>query len=116
MRREVRKYVFDMAEACERIVQFAAGQNFDYYTSNDMLRSAVERQFMIIGEALGQMLQIEPKMADYITDCAKIVGLRNRLVHGYGEVSDLIVWGVVEVYLPILRRELAELATNADHI
>jgi uncharacterized protein with HEPN domain len=113
MRREVRKYIFDMEEACDQIVQFVAGQSFDDYSTNIMLKSAVERQFMIVGEAMGQMLQIEPKMADYITDCAKIVGLRNRLVHGYGEVSDLIVWGVVEVYLPILRRELAELA-NAD--
>ncbi len=54
--RDVRKYLFDMAEACRLIDEFIAGRSFDDYQADAMLRSAVERQLEIVGEALNQAL------------------------------------------------------------
>jgi uncharacterized protein with HEPN domain len=71
-----------------------------------MLRAAVERQFEIIGEALGGLRRIDPSVADAIPDLARIIAFRNILIHGYASIDDRLVWGVVEADLPVLRRSL----------
>lgn len=63
MQLEAMKYVHDIAEACEQIVAFTAGKTFSDYEGDAMLRSAVERQFEIIGEALAQLSRLNPAMA-----------------------------------------------------
>ena len=68
-----------------------------------MLRSAVERQFEIIGEAPGQMAKIAPEIASMIPDFAQIIAFRNLLIHGYAMVDDVIVWKAAKEYLPDLR-------------
>ena len=45
---EIRKYPFDIAQACELLHQFTAGKTFADYSADPMLRSAVERQFEIV--------------------------------------------------------------------
>lgn len=55
MRRESKKYLFDIQQACERLTKFVAGKTFADYDSDDFFRSAVERQFEIIGEAISQL-------------------------------------------------------------
>ena len=51
-----RAYLHDIAEACRRIEEFVEGKTYADYVANPLLRSAVERQFEIIGEALSQAL------------------------------------------------------------
>ena len=57
------------------------------YLDNRMLRSAVERQFEIIGEALSQLAKIDPAVAARIPDLRRIVGFRNVLIHGYDRMD-----------------------------
>ena len=49
MRPESRKYLWDALQAADRIAQFVSDKSFDAYAENDLLRSAVERQFEIVG-------------------------------------------------------------------
>ena len=51
MRLEAKKYLYDVQQAASWIADFTAGKRFEDYRSSAMLRSAVERQFEIIGEA-----------------------------------------------------------------
>jgi uncharacterized protein with HEPN domain len=51
---EAKRHLWDIGRARERILQFTAGRSFGDYTRDAMLRSAVERQFEIIGEALNR--------------------------------------------------------------
>ena len=111
---EVRKYLFDMLQACELLLQFTSGKAFGDYANDALLRSAVERQFEIIGEALGQALRVDSSLADEISDSQRIIAFRNRLIHGYASVSDAVVWGVVETNLPTLYREVQALLAEAD--
>jgi uncharacterized protein with HEPN domain len=106
---EVRKHIFDVAEASALIERFTAGKTFEDYEGDPLLRSAVERQFEIVGEALGRMLQLAPGLLPRITDARRIVAFRNRLIHGYASVANELVWGVVEGNLAALRREIQAL-------
>ena len=85
---EVRKYLFDVAQACDLLTQFTRGKAFTDYTADALLRSAVERQFEIIGEALNQALRLYPDLTNHVSDCRRVVAFRNRLIHGYAFVSD----------------------------
>jgi uncharacterized protein with HEPN domain len=111
---EVRKYLFDIQQACQRLVEFTAGKTFDDFVGSALLRSAVERQFEIIGEALHQMLRVDPSMASAISDTKRIISFRNRLIHGYATISDAVVWGVVQTSLPTLHREIESLLSQQE--
>ena len=55
MPREPKAYLHDMRQAAALIAGFTDGLDFDAYAADAMVRAAVERQFEIIGEALGQL-------------------------------------------------------------
>jgi len=62
------------------------------YQADDLLRSGVERQLAIVGEALAQLHRIDPATPAAIPELPRVVGLRNVLIHGYASVDNRIVW------------------------
>lgn len=102
MLRDAKKCLWDVREAASRVSRFTSGRSFDDYLEDEMLRSAVERQFEIIGEALSQLTKRDPSTAEKIPDIARIVAFRNILIHGYATVDDRLVWGILEGQLPDL--------------
>jgi uncharacterized protein with HEPN domain len=106
MRPEAAALLWDARGAAERIARFTTGRELDDYLADDLLRAAVERQFEIIGEALGRLRATDPDMAANIPELARIVAFRNVLIHGYATVDDRLVWDVVQVKLPVLRAAL----------
>ena len=74
-----------------------------------MLRSAVERQFEIIGEALNQAVQLDQTLVTKVNHVSRIIAFRNKLIHGYSYISDEVVWEIIEIYLPPLRQEIQKL-------
>ena len=114
MQREINKYLFDISQACDLLVQFTAGKTFADYTANPMLRSAVERQFEIVGEALNHVLQLDPCLVSRISNTRRIISFRNRLIHAYASTADDVVWGVIENHLSVLQREIALLFNEPD--
>jgi uncharacterized protein with HEPN domain len=71
-----------------------------------MLRSAVERQFEITGEALVQLARVDEQFAAQVTEYRRIIAFRNILIHGYARVDDRLVWDVIESKLPTLSRDI----------
>ena len=114
MRLESRKYLHDMERASEALARFTADKTFAEFAADDLLRSAVERQFEITGEALSQLARVAPEVAGRVTDHRRIIAFRNILIHGYAEVDDRLVWGVLARNLPLLRREVAALLAEAE--
>jgi uncharacterized protein with HEPN domain len=66
MRLESKKYLYDIARAAVLATEFISGRSFDNYAADAMLRSAVERQLEIVGEALAQLARIDPATASHI--------------------------------------------------
>jgi uncharacterized protein with HEPN domain len=88
---------------------FIAGKSFDDYEDDAMLRTAVERQFEIIGEALAQLAKFDQSVAARISEHSRVIAFRNILIHGYADVDDQLVWDIVQFKLPVLSREVDQL-------
>ena len=108
MPRDPHKYVYDVWQAAHHILNFTAGKTFEDYQADLLLRSGIERQFEIIGEALNQLARVAPEMAARIPEYHRIISFRNLLIHGYATIDARIVWGVIGAKLP----ELVAVATE----
>ena len=106
MKLEARKYLYDIRMACDLLVEFTSGKALDDYEADILLRSAVERQFEIIGEAMNKLAGVDETTVRRITNHRRIIAFRNVLIHGYAEVDDRLVWNVIETNLAILRRDV----------
>lgn len=100
MRPDPRKYLWDALNAAELLGQFTAGKTFGDYQDDILLRSAVERQFEIVGEALSQPAKINAEIAQQVPELPRIVAFRNILIHGYANVDDTLVWQLLTGKLP----------------
>ena len=106
MPRSLQTYLWEIEQAVEDVEQFTKGKTLAEYQQDSMLRAAVERKFTVIGEALAQMLCHFPATQQKIAYVRKIVDFRNLLIHEYGEIDDIVVWGIVESRLEPLKLEL----------
>lgn len=93
MHADAPKLLWDASQAAQRIARFTEGKTWSDYRSDEMLRAAVERQFEILGEALGQLRRIDASTAQVIVELPRMVAFRNVLIHGYATVDDRLVWG-----------------------
>lgn len=109
MVRDSRAFLWDVQAAANAIDEFTRRRTIDAYLGDLMLRSAVERQFEIIGEALGQLARVEPELARRVPDLPQVVAFRNLLIHGYASVDHRTVWRAIEEDLPRLRESVARL-------
>ncbi len=105
MEDQIKKYLYDINESINSIETYLGeNKNFYEYKQNKMLRRAVEREFEIIGEALNKLINLDKSIA--ISSQNQIIGMRNRVIHGYDKVDDEIVWGTIIKHLPLLKSEV----------
>ena len=109
MSRDARAYLWDVLSAAEAIDRFVAGVDAEAYARSEVIHSAVERKFEIIGEALGQLLKLDPSLAQRIPDIRDIIAFRNLLIHGYAVVEHPRVLRIVHASLPTLRASVADI-------
>jgi uncharacterized protein with HEPN domain len=108
-----KKLLFDVLASGRSIRQWCSGRSFADYEQDRQFRRAVEREFEIIGEALSRLPQADPTVAARISELHRIVGFRNRIIHGYDAIDDAAVWGVAESHLPRLVAEVEALLEEA---
>lgn len=80
------------------------------YKVNKTKRRAVERELEIIGEAVNELLKINPEIE--ISYARMIVDLRNKVIHAYDNVNDIVIWNVVMNHLPLLKQEVNRLLAS----
>ena len=109
MELETKKLLHDVVAAREAILEFTAGKDIPAYEKDHLLRSGVERQFEIIGEALNRLSNRDPETDYKISSLNDIIGFRNRIIHGYDNVDDLIVWNTIHANVVPLKDEVLNL-------
>lgn len=113
MDNRAKKLLFDVLVSGRSIREWREGRSYSEYEADRQFRRAVEREFEIIGEALNRLTEADPTTAARIEGLTRIVGFRNRIIHGYDAVDDATVWGVVESHLPRLIAEVEALLREA---
>ena len=109
MERDAHTHLFDVIENCKRINEFVFEMDFTAYALDELVKSAVERRFINIGESLSRLKQTDFLLFGKIANAQRIVGFRNVLVHGYESISDRLVWGIIEENLSELQSTCEEL-------
>jgi uncharacterized protein with HEPN domain len=109
MKTQTKKRLLDAFTACQSIETFVTDYTFVDYEQNLMLRSATERQFEIIGEALHQAEVEDPEVTDLLPELRRIVGMRNRIIHGYDSVDDELLWQIIQHNIPSLSKHLEQI-------
>jgi len=105
MNNEIQKWLYDILVSIQSINDFVGDVRiFEVYESDKKLRRAVEREIMIIGEALNRIKAIDSSFE--ITNGRQIIATRNRVVHAYDAVNNAIIWGIVINHLPDLKAEV----------
>ncbi len=113
MKNEARAPLHDILQAANAVKAFVAGRDFDTYSSDEELRSAVERKFEIMGEALNRIRRDDPVLLERIRDHREIVSFRNILIHGYDAIDDRVVWDVIETDLEALRQDVEAILSES---
>jgi uncharacterized protein with HEPN domain len=113
MQRDPASFLWDARQAADAVIAFTRGRTGEDLQKDLLLRSAVERQMEIIGEALSQLSRLNPALARQVPDLSRIIGLRNILVHGYAQVDPARVWRIIQENLPELRATLDRLLGEA---
>jgi uncharacterized protein with HEPN domain len=112
MPRDPRAYLWDMQQASRLIASFLFGKDLAAYESDPLLRSAVERQFEIMGEAMTQLAKVEPDLAATIPHWREIIAFRNLLIHGYAVIEDARVWRIAQFNLPEMAGVIGDRLTD----
>jgi uncharacterized protein with HEPN domain len=108
MNENVKKFLYDIKVSIESIEKYLGdNQNFNKYLSNKMLRRAIEREFEIIGEAMNHLVKLDENIK--ISAKKLIIGMRNRVIHGYDKIDNVIIWGTIVKHLPLLKKEVTAL-------
>jgi len=103
---DIKTWLFDILQAIEDIESFfdEGTKQFDTYVSDLKTKRAIERELEIIGEAFNRILKRDKSFR--FENIHKIIGTRNRIIHGYDSVSDDLIWSIVINHLPPLKEEI----------
>ncbi len=81
MTHSIKACLHDAVSACQLIIKFTEGISLQEYQENLMVKSAVERQFDILGEALNRIKKLDPDSLNNISDWQRIIAFRNVIAH-----------------------------------
>ncbi len=82
---------------------FTVTKGFSAFQKDLKARKAIECNIEIVGEAMKRIIDIEPGIL--ISDSRKIVDTRNRIIHGYDNISADVIWLIVTHYLRCLKKK-----------
>ena len=108
MNLEVQKWLYDILVSIQSVNEFVGDiRIFETYESDKKTRRSVEREIMIIGEAVNRIKNVDPSIK--ITQARQIIATRNRVVHAYDAVDNAMIWNIVINHLPNLKSEVEKL-------
>lgn len=89
----------DIIDAIHKIEEYTKGITLNEFLQSDIIQDAVERNIEIIGEVCNHLPN------DFITkhneiEWHKPISMRNRLIHGYFNVDQMLLWNTIKTILP----------------
>jgi len=95
----------DMRDFAGKAIAAARSRQRPDLDSDDVFAAAMERFIEVIGEAASRVSETTREKLSAVP-WYEIVGMRNRLIHGYASVDHDVVWAVITIDLPALAAAL----------
>ena len=100
--------LWDIRQAAEDIVEFVKGMKAHQFESNKVVRYAVERQILVIGEA-AKNISDSLKESHPEIPWSAIIGQRNIIAHEYGDILVERIWLLAVEHIPELLEQIKPL-------
>lgn len=96
-----KSYIYDMLNYSQEITEIIKDETHHSFLQNRIKRLAVERLIEIIGEAANH---VSKEIIENNNDIpwSRIIGLRNKIVHDYGEILTDRIWKIASESIPEL--------------
>jgi uncharacterized protein with HEPN domain len=109
MDNDTKTWLYDILQSINEIDSYYDNKPriFEEYVSDIKTKRAIERDLEIIGEAANRILKKDKDIK--LNNVEKIIGTRNRIIHGYDKISDDLIWSIVINHLPKLKDEVTGL-------
>ncbi len=109
MPHDAKKYLDDMLDRATFVRDFMSSKSMDDLLNDRVVRSALERELMVLGEALFQLHRDFPEVAESIAFWREIIGFQHTLVHGYDSLNMHVIWDVIHKDLDPLIQQIQSL-------
>ncbi|MGP1431598.1 MAG: HepT-like ribonuclease domain-containing protein [Treponema sp.] len=100
-----KSYIYDILKYSQEVIDILKDENHNSFVNNRIKRLAIERLIQIIGEAANHLskdfMQENPDIP-----WTKIIGLRNKIVHDYGEILTDRIWLIASQSIPELMDQI----------
>lgn len=109
MNNDIKTWLYDILQSIKEIDSYyeTKPKIFKDYISDIKTKRAIERNLEIIGEAANRILKKDKNFK--LDNAEKIIGTRNRIIHGNDKISDDLIWSIVINHLPKLKEEVSRL-------
>jgi len=110
MKRDVNLFIQDILENIRDLEVFSRGLNKEEFAKNKLKQNAIIRSLEVIGEAVKNIPDSFREKHSSIP-WKDISGLRDILSHAYFGLDIDRVWNIIEIDLPVLRKEIKNIKT-----
>lgn len=106
---EIKTWLYDILQSINEIESYYSDKPkiYEEYLADIKTKRAIERDLEIIGEAANRILKKDSNFQ--LKNVEKIIGTRNRIIHGYDKISDELIWSIVINHIPKLKDEVTKL-------
>jgi uncharacterized protein with HEPN domain len=107
MDNDIKTWLYDILQSINEIDSYYENKPrvFEEYVTDIKTKRAIERDLEIIGEAANRILKKDKNFK--LDNVEKIIGTRNRIIHGYDKISDDLIWSIVINHLPKLKNKIS---------
>lgn len=103
----------DILKSIAYVRQYTEGVDYEQFISDTMRYYAIMKNVEIIGEA-ANMLTRNFRESHSELPWRQIVRMRNVLVHGYANISDIQLWQTATEDLPSMEKIIQDYLTDTD--
>lgn len=102
MKKEFLDYVSDVVWAMSKAESFIEDMDYKAFSDDDKTVFAVIRALEIVGEAV-KRIPDEIRVQCPQISWKAMAGMRDKLIHGYGNINLALVWETVKIQIPEIK-------------
>ena len=104
-------FIEHILDSINAIEDFSKGLDKKGLVSNRLKQSAIVREIEIIGEAVKNVSNaLKNKHKDI--EWKEIAGTQDMMIHHYFSVDPDIIWSIIKVNLPVLKKQMLKIKSE----